>query len=480
MRATRPPYLIRLLPLAACAVAAAQPAASQPGSADPLAPRTRWLLLDSRIIEEARNARLAIGPARKDPANPLLVEERPWEPRFDNLYANVLYDAQERIYKCWYSPFIIDEAVTRTPPARRRTLGYLDALHGNDRYMGVCYAWSRDGLAWTRPDLSLIDFKGSRSNNIVLRGVHGAGIFRDDHDTDPARRYKLFGKTGEDREPMGVAFSPDGLHWSAPVGCPEIGAAGDTHNNAFWDDRLQAYVGMTRLWNGQRVVGRTVSRDFFHWSRAEIVLAGTPERQLYAMPTFTYAGIYLGLPMILDARTDVVDCELAWSPDGVRFERVCPGESLIPRGPNGSFDDGCVFAAACPVTVQDEIRLYYAGSDDTHGSWRKGGFGLAHLRPDGFAGYEPRDAGEVGFITTRPLRLTGTLSVNADAGEGTIVVEALGAGSDVLAISQPIRGDSARIPVAWTSPDAAALLRGHAARLRFRLRSARLYSFSFE
>ena len=40
--------------------------------------------------------------------NPLFVEDEPWEQRFDNLYGNVNYDEEDRLYKCWYSPFVVD------------------------------------------------------------------------------------------------------------------------------------------------------------------------------------------------------------------------------------------------------------------------------------------------------------------------------------------------------------------------------------
>ena len=70
--------------------------------------RQRFLLLDARIVEDARNAELALGTIEKHAANPLFGEDRPWEKRFDNLYANVLYDDEEEIYKCWYSPFVVE------------------------------------------------------------------------------------------------------------------------------------------------------------------------------------------------------------------------------------------------------------------------------------------------------------------------------------------------------------------------------------
>ena len=62
----------------------------------------KYLVLDSRIIESAQNAKLTLGEVKKHAANPLFKEDKPWEPRFDNLYANIFYDQDEQLYKCKY------------------------------------------------------------------------------------------------------------------------------------------------------------------------------------------------------------------------------------------------------------------------------------------------------------------------------------------------------------------------------------------
>jgi len=435
---------------------------------------SKYLLLDSRVVERATNAQRVLGTVRKEPRNPLFVEDKPWEVRFDNLYPNILYDEDERLYKCWYSPFIVCEATTRTPLERRKSVRY-EPKH---REMAVCYAVSRDGLAWEKPDLGITEFEGSKANNIVLRRVHGAGVRKDAHDPDAARRYKLFCNDGEF---MGVAFSRDGLHWSEVRHCPEMQAVGDTHNNAFWDERTRRYVGFTRLWkDGQRIVGRTESEDFLHWTPAVEVLRGTPQRQTYAMPVFPYAGLYLGLLMILDDKTDCVDCELAWSPDTVHWERVCEGRPLIPRGPKGSFDWGCIYAAADPIFTGDEIRLYYSGGDDTHVSWRRTGLGLARLRPDGFAGLEPVDPGRAAVVVTRPVICTGRrLRLTADARGGSIRVEIAGLAGFDASTCEPVVADVTDAAVTWSGVETLEGLRGRAIQLIFHLRSARLYAFRF-
>ena len=68
--------------------------------------RDRYLLLDSRIIEDTTNAHLTVGTVQKDENNPLFREDKPWEPRFDNPYCSIIYDEKEEIFKCWYSIFI--------------------------------------------------------------------------------------------------------------------------------------------------------------------------------------------------------------------------------------------------------------------------------------------------------------------------------------------------------------------------------------
>jgi len=79
--------------------------ASAPHQGNPSIKRGRFLLLDDRIVEQTKNARLAVGKVQKSKRNPLFSEDKPWEVRFDNLYANVIYDQQEKLYECWYSPF---------------------------------------------------------------------------------------------------------------------------------------------------------------------------------------------------------------------------------------------------------------------------------------------------------------------------------------------------------------------------------------
>jgi hypothetical protein len=350
--------------------------------------------------------------------------------------------------------------------------------------MGVCYATSKDGLAWVKPELGLVEFNGSTKNNIVFRNPHGVGVMKDPRDPDPTRRYKMFGKSGEPGE-MSVAFSADGLRWSKMTPCPGIKAAGDTHNNAFWAEELGKYVGITRMWapKAGRIVGRCESADFVTWTRAVEVMRGLESeshRQTYAMPVFRYANVYLGLVMLINTKTDLVDCELTWSPDTVHWERVCPGTPLIPRGPEGSYDWGCVYAAAYPVVLDDEIRLYYGGNNNRHTTWRDGFFCLARLRPDGFACMATTASGTPATIITKPIECVGKrLCVTADAAGGSLRVAVMDAKGYDLNNVQPITSDVTDAPVTWKGGRDLSTFVGKPIRLRFELTSARLYTFSF-
>jgi len=447
--------------------------------------RQRFLLLDKRIIERTGNAKLAVGRVKKDERNPLFAEEKPWEPRFDNLYANVMYDRAEGLYKCWYSPFIIDESTTNTPEKDRVNGGkfkYQGQHTGRRREMGICYAVSRDGIHWKKPNLGIVEFDGNKENNLVVRGPHGAGVFKDMHDPDPKRRYKMFFKG----RIISVAFSPDGLHWAEPVECPEANVRGDTHNNAFWAPTLGQYVGITRTWAKPRgrQVARTSSKDFIKWTGAEVVLEGLENHlQTYAMPVFYYAGVYIGLPAIYNSDLDRTHTELTWSADTINWHRIDPGKPLIPNSPaKGQYDWGCAYTAAYPVFLEDEIRLYYGGSDDKHFGWRKGAFCLATLRPDGFAGYEQVSVGAPALVVTKPLACPGralALSADVDKG-GSVAINLLDAAGKKIAQARPLRRTVTDAPVKWLDESATKNLKGRTVRLEFELNNAKIYSFSFQ
>ena len=396
---------------------------------------TKHLFLDNRIIAETVNAKLEVGKVEKHASNPLFGEEKEWEMRFDNLYGNIIFDEEEQIYKCWYCPFIV-ESEANGMTLEERAKPYKE--HPK-REMGICYATSKDGITWEKPDLGLVEYNGSKNNNIVWRGPHGAGIIKDLNERDPEKQYKVI------FQGMAVGFSADGIHWSDKQKVKGVKVAGDTHNNAIWAPTLNKYVGMTRTWGRKfgREVARIESNDFIHWTKEEVVLHGTnKDLQTYAMPTFYYSGIYLGLVAIYQESTDRVWTELTWSPDTKSWFRINEGNPLIPNSEKElDYDYGCVYACASPVIEDDKILLYYGGSDWKHSGWRNGTLCLAMLRPDGFAGYVQQERNLQGSITTKPIRYNGgDLKLTADVEKGgSLMVTVLNSEGAEIATSKSVK-----------------------------------------
>ena len=380
----------------------------------------KLLMLDTRVIEHAENARLVLGSPVKEPHNPLLRSDQSWENATNNYYPNVHWDAEEKLWKLWYKDVLADKDV----------IAQMDApstVHDVGWYL--LYATSRDGMAWQRPALGLHKFAGSAANNIVSRDCPNVGVFKDLRDPEPGRRYKMVFDVGLGKPR--VRFSADGIHWSEASEVHGFTSQqGDTHNNAFYDTRLGKYLWFTKLYLGERLVTRLESDDFLHWKSSGLVLRSTLDEgrvhQTYALTAFPYANLYLGYVMMYHVGAGrTVDVELAWSPDSIHWQRVAPGKAFLPLGTAGSYDSGCIYAQAGPPVVQDgELLIYYGGSPTVHLGWKRSGdLCLARLGEDRFAAYEPSDTGKPAVLTTSLLRMTGQpIRLNVD---GEVKMETL-------------------------------------------------------
>ncbi len=68
----------------------------------------KLLVLDSRVIEHVENARLMPGSVTKHHGNPLFQADKPWENSLNNLYPNVIWDDEAKIFKMWYKCVLAD------------------------------------------------------------------------------------------------------------------------------------------------------------------------------------------------------------------------------------------------------------------------------------------------------------------------------------------------------------------------------------
>ena len=454
--------------------------------------RDRYLLLDSRIIDQTENVQLTVGVVQKDRNNPLFKEDKPWEPRFDNPYCSIIYDEEEQIFKCWYSIFIKSGPHDGFPgegvPSEKRS--WIEWTEG-DREYGVCYATSEDGIHWDKPELDLIEFCGNKNNNIVIEFEHGVTVIKDLHETDPSKRYKAIHPMSEN---SAVWFSADGIHWGEMI---DIGPFddGDTNNCVWWDPDLNKYVLITRHWGGANTTGRygrmghrqkvrSESSDFLNWSKTEMVIEGLDLRmQIHDMPVVRHAGVYIGMVGLFDIEASRQWCELAWSPDSKEWHRIQPGTPLIPNGPvMGDYDWGCIFAAV-PLIGKDKIRIYYGANDGRFMAWRNGFLALAWLRADGFAGFEQITGGsnKTGSITTKPVFvIADSLHISADvAPSGYVKTIALDSRNRKLAVGKLVTKTVTDEVVQWEDGFSLNKYKDEQIKLKFELRESKLYSFGF-
>ena len=329
--------------------------------------------------------------------------------------------------------------------------------------------------------MGLVDYNGSKNNNLIWRKPHGAGIFLDPNEKDPRKKYKTI------FQGISVSSSPDGFNWEEEKDIMGVDVAGDTHNNAFWAPTLNKYVGITRSWSekgeferGKRIrqVSRIESADFLNWTKEEVVLEGENfDDQIYAMPVFFYAGVYIGLPVIYSRGSDKAWTELAYSTDTKKWKRISPGVALIPNSEKVlDYDYGCVYACANPVFLKNEIRLYYGASDYLHFGWRNGSLCLASLRPDGFAGFEQIELETISRIKTKLINIeNNNIQVTTDIeDDGWLLVKVYDSNGVKILTSEKIVTTTTDGLLSFGEK-----IGINEIQLEFEFKKAKLYSFSF-
>lgn len=197
----------------------------------------KYLMLDRRFLnpQAMENVEIQITTPKKDIGhNPLFIQDKPWEIRIDNGYPNVLFDKEEQIFRCYYTLFTDDSDTEGTSLEERTSRDYLPRM---DRVTSLAYAESKDGIHWVKPELGMVEWRGSKANNILLLFAHGTGVMIDDHDSNPDKKYKMVTKVdipGKGAH-MAVAFSPNGKDWSKLIPWPEHNPPADSHNLPFWN-----------------------------------------------------------------------------------------------------------------------------------------------------------------------------------------------------------------------------------------------------
>ncbi|MBD3672796.1 MAG: hypothetical protein HUJ26_04655 [Planctomycetaceae bacterium] len=351
----------------------------------------------------------------------------------------------------------------------------------------VCYAESRDGIHWTKPELGLVEFDGSKANNIVFNGI-GSHCFTPFIDTNPdcppAARYKAIGR-GRPTAKKGlyVFQSADGLHWSLMHDEPVITqGAFDSQNLAFWDPIIKKYRCYYRDFRKVRDIKWCVSDDFIHWSEpAFLTYPDQPLEHLYTNairndPRAPH--ILIGFPTrYLPNEGQRVEPTFMSSRDGHTFHRwlkpVIPESA--PKDRSGNRSNYMTWGLLELPSKPNEYSVYateayYTGPDSRVRRFT--------YRKDGYVAVTGEQKGS---LLTKPIVYQGDkLSVNAKVADGgRLMVELLTSDGPVW-VSDPVTGDSIDHQITWPAKSPLAKQAGKPVQIRFHLKNAELYSFQFQ
>jgi hypothetical protein len=417
-------------------------------------------LLERSAVEDTWALRRRVNPAVKSSRNPVIRRDRDWEGSGPYTYGTVLYDPRDKLFKCWYTVYHDRE--------------YRASLPGS--YL-TCYAMSRDGYQWEKPDLGLVEWRGSRHNNYIRLGEKYNGpvaVVAVPRESGIRARYVC---SFLDRPGVCIAVSDDGKVWRDARVIDTRHS--DTHNCILWDAVRRKWMVYLRApvhasWTNRRIA-LMESADLETWTRPEEIFQ--PDEQdfpeFYGMPVFQRGNLFFGLVQIYDRPGGSIENQLVFSPDGRRWERVPPRETFLARGAPGSFDAGMVFASSAPAIAHGELRFYYGAIRTDHNQItpddaETSAVGLATVPLDRLFGLEHSSAKDPGVVITRPLRwLAGDGGVELNAtvqGQARAALVDLDgkplAGFD-LGDCAAMRGDDLRHAVRWKggAPAAGAVLR---------------------
>jgi hypothetical protein len=470
----------------------------------------RELFVDQHLIERLDGARLELHrPVRRDI---VYRTDAPWEGN-GSAYQSVFQDGDR--FRIYYRG-------GHHPASKAYETDKIS-------WETLCLAESKDGIHWTRPELGIVEFRGSTKNNLILdeamaREIGGSpahtAVFKDTNPDCPLQeRYKIVIRGSKPRG-LYLLVSADGIRFQLKSDKPFTTAgAFDSQNLMFWDSQNKVYREYHRQFkDGVRGIMTAASKDPGSFPNPTwLEYPGAAEQALYTnqvQPYYRAPHIFMGFPMRYNDRgwsysmtqlpgleerqyrakksrrygTTVTDAAFMTSRDGVTFHRW--GEAFIRPGPSRKdtwvYADNFVFWGMVQTKshlegAPDEISLYATEGywEGTYTSFRR-----YTLRVDGFVSAQaPLSGGEV---VTKPLEFDGSrLEVNfSTSAAGSVRVELQDAEARpipgfTLTDCHLQYGDQLDRVVAWKSGADVSGLAGKPVRLRFELKDADLYSFRF-
>ena len=175
-------------------------------------------------------------------AGTAMTWDKPWEGDGSE-FPNVVFDTDKdgkRLYRMYYVGWNWSRDVLESPKIP-------DASSYN---IYTCYAESRDGINWMRPELGAVEFEGSKKNNILASfetptWKYNFFVFKDGNPAcPPEERYKAVASGKGSGGHLCVLTSADGLHfkpgWKIVKLSPRT-VMDDTSLASFWFPKTREY-----------------------------------------------------------------------------------------------------------------------------------------------------------------------------------------------------------------------------------------------
>jgi hypothetical protein len=448
------------------------------------------LFVDNFLIDSLDGASLVMHHPRDE--GEVLKFYYPWEGAFCG-YATVIKDGD--LYRLYYR-------------------GLPKAGKDGSPNETTCYAESKDGVHWEKPELGIYEIMGRRDNNVILANAapatHNFSPFLDvNPNADPKYRFKALGGT---RDTGLFAFmSEDGVHWKK-LREESVFKDGifDSQNVAFWSEAEQRYICYFRTWskdgyNGWRSVSRATSPDFINWSAAEAMTFGDTQREhLYTNQTHPYfraPHLYVAIAarfmpnrqVLTDAQAenlgvnpkyfkDCSDAVLMTSRGGTVYDRTFMEGFITPDIGMQNWVSRTNYPALNVVQTGPTEMSVYVNQNYAQPT------ACLHrysMRLDGFASlHAPYSGGE---MITKPLTFNGeNLFLNyATSAAGEIRIEIQDeSGVPIPGFTfdeaQPVIGNEIERAYSWNGEKKLSDLAGASIRLRFVLKDAHVYSLNFK
>lgn len=317
-----------------------------------------------------------------DAVNPLIEGDLPWDSGGVGIHGSVFKDPVSGKWRAY---------LVCTPPEETSAGWPKPWASRNSSMRRLCLFESPDGVRWSRPKLSNVNYPGFATNNIIFGLGDGAAAYSSVM-VDPSNKqfpYEMLilrHRSPEGQPAGGTGYyryrSHDGYKWESlggPIKQPMSGdlcffyRTGPGDYFAYYrlggkkepSDHLPPYEDAAR-----RTLYRATSADGNEWTRDESMILTVDERdhrdtQYQELIPYKVLGGYLAMVTMYHPITQTLNLRVAASRDGKHWwfpdRRPC-----LDNAPLGDYGGGMIWQSQNLIVENNRLYVYYGGTEGPH------------------------------------------------------------------------------------------------------------------